>query len=131
MAYKWDSSLEIGDKTVDAQHKEMIDRFNNLLTDLALERPINELENALDFLCQYTVEHFAAEEALMRQINYPEYENQKIQHEFFKVTAAKLAEQFKREGLSEELSIQIRLQIGDWLITHIKGEDSKIKGYLK
>ena len=131
MAYKWDSSFEIGDKTVDAQHKEFIEKFDSLLTDLALERPTNELENALDFLCHYTEEHFAAEEALMRQVNLPDYENHKIHHEFFKATAAKLTEQFKRDGLSEELSIQLRLQIGDWLITHIKGEDSKIKDYLK
>jgi hemerythrin len=89
----------------------------------------DELESSLNFLCDYTVQHFSDEEALQRQINFPEYERHKRLHDGFKVTVANLVAQFKDEGPSSALVIKLSTDIGDWLIKHIKREDVKVASY--
>jgi hemerythrin len=35
------------------------------------------------------------------------------------------------KGASEELVNEVRTKIGDWLVTHIKGQDIKLAAYIK
>jgi hemerythrin len=128
--FKWDSSLEIGHLIIDAQHKELVELFATLMSAFRLGKPTDELEDALNFLCTYTVNHFNTEEIFTQSVHLKDFDRHKGLHEAFKKTVAQLVDQFKNEGPTTDLAILLNIKIGEWLITHIRQEDAKIKPYL-
>lgn len=131
MAYTWSKELETGNEMIDTQHKQLIEAFNNLLEACTTGKAQTDLNKTMDFLIQYTVKHFADEEKLQRQYNYPEYENHKKLHEDFKLVVLDLAEQLKKDGSSISLVTKVNLNIGNWLRNHIKKEDAKIAVHIR
>ena len=126
MAYTWSKTLETGHQATDAQHKQLVDTFNSLMSACVDKKGHAELENTLKFLCAYTVKHFNDEELWQRECNFPEYQKHKLMHDGFKVTATGLYERFRKEGPTVNLIIQFNTKVGGWLINHILKEDSKI-----
>ena len=129
MVITWSEELEVGIETMDAQHKELIEKFNTLMSACDAGKGQEELESALNFLCDYTVKHFSDEEALQHQIDYPEFSRHKELHDNFKVTVANLAAQFKQDGPSSAILDRFSIDVGEWLIKHIKREDTKVASY--
>jgi len=129
MVITWSEELEVGIETMDTQHKELIEKFNALMNACDAGRGQEELESTLDFLCDYTIKHFSDEEALQQQINYPEFSRHKQLHDGFKVTVANLAAQFKQDGPSSAILDKFSTDVGEWLIKHIKREDTKVASY--
>ncbi|MDR2855447.1 MAG: bacteriohemerythrin [Methanomicrobiales archaeon] len=129
MVITWSEELEVGIETMDMQHKELIEKFNTLMNACAVGKGQEELESALTFLCDYTVQHFSDEEALQQQIGFPEFSRHKQLHDGFKVTVANLATQFKQDGPSPAILDRFSVDVGEWLIKHIKREDMKVASY--
>jgi hemerythrin-like metal-binding protein len=129
--YRWDGSLAIGVSMVDAQHMQLFESLNGLIDAIEAGRGKEELSKALDFLASYTATHFSGEEALQKQCGYPDYENHRRIHECFKETAAALTAEFAKTGNTERLVQEVKRQFGDWLITHIKGQDSRIGAHIR
>ena len=129
MVITWSEELEVGIETMDMQHKELIGKYNTLMDACAAGKGQEELESALDFLCDYTVQHFSDEEALQREIGYPEFEKHKQLHDGFKVTVADLVTQFKQSGPSSATLDRFKTDVEEWLIKHIKREDTKVASY--
>ena len=68
----FDDSLITGNKMIDTQHKELIDRINKLLILCENEKPAKrEAVETLDYLADYTEFHFGEEEKLQEEIGYP------------------------------------------------------------
>ena len=136
MSYTWEHSLEIGDKLIDGQHKELVEMYNKLYA-ISTSETIKvayknlEIKKALDFLCTYTVKHFTDEEELMRRVNFPEFTEHKQQHEEFKLRAVAFTQKFAEVGFSDMFANLLNAQIGLWLVSHIQEEDSKISECLK
>ncbi|GHV69341.1 hypothetical protein AGMMS49928_11240 [Spirochaetia bacterium] len=124
--YLWDDSLSIGIKKIDDQHRQLFDAVNNLIDAVEQGRGKDELKKALDFLTNYTVTHFADEEEIQKQYGYPDFENHHRIHESFKKMAVALAKEFLEAGTNEALVKEVKRKFGDWLVTHIKGQDSKL-----
>ena len=131
MIITWSEDLEIGDECIDMQHKELVEMFNALVAACSAGRGQDELERALDFLCEYTVKHFHDEEALQIKIDYPELMSHKQHHENFKVTVTNLIAMFKEGGPSLSILARLNIDVGEWLIKHIKHEDKKLEPYVK
>ena len=133
---EWDDALNIGDEKTDSQHKELVRMYNELLTVCASENlsetdKNKKIEESLNFLCLYTVQHFADEEAMQLRCNYPGFEEHRAVHEEFKLKAFELCEKFKGWGYSYKFATILRTQIGNWLVSQIQEEDGKIAPYLK
>jgi methyl-accepting chemotaxis protein len=129
--YLWDSSLLIGVKKVDEQHIQLFDAINGLINAVEAGRGKEELNKALDFLASYTATHFSDEEALQKQCGYPDYENHRHIHKCFTETAAALIKEFTETGNTDRLVKEVKRKFGDWLVTHIKGQDSRIGAYIR
>lgn len=71
----FDDNLITGNKTIDTQHKELIERIQNFVT--ACQNGDSKLKaiKMLDYLDEYTNFHFKEEEKLQQNAGYPEYEN--------------------------------------------------------
>ena len=127
---KWDMNLMLGNEQVDSQHQQLFEMVNSLIHSCAEGSDLKKLKDTLDFLVNYTVQHFNDEEKLMIDSKYPEYEQHKQKHEEFKITVVELVQRFTTTGSSSELSNDVNKVIVKWLICHILTEDKKIGEHL-
>jgi hemerythrin len=127
----WKDEFNLGHEWVDMQHRRLFELVNGLVESCADGSDVAKLKGTLDFLVNYTIQHFDEEEALQLKYNYPEYEEHKRIHEDFKVTVGRLVEKFTENGSSAELSGDVNKIIVRWLVNHIRREDKKIGTYIK
>ena len=112
----FDDNLITGNKTIDTQHKELIERIQNFVT--ACQNGDSKLKaiKMLDYLDEYTNFHFKEEEKLQQNAGYPEYEKHHEKHEEFKKTIQELQEYLQDyEGPTEQFSELVQKNVIDWL----------------
>jgi len=102
-----------------AQHKKLFELVSNLICACIHGYDTEKLHETLNFLVNYTVQHFTDEEALQIEFKYPEYDKHKKLHEDFKVTVGGLVKVFKDNGSSVELSNNVNKIVVRWLVNHI------------
>lgn len=124
MEVEWKDEYKIGNKLIDGQHEHLFCLANALLEANNLE----ELVEALISLYKHTQEHFAAEESLMRQYNYPNTTNHILIRNNLLVRLNKVSESVK-SGLVERKEIT-NLMV-DWSLKHIPTEDLDLINYIK
>lgn len=131
MSIVFDKSLETGNELIDNQHKELIARVNKLTTECAVGKEKNVAVQTLDFLMDYTVIHFADEEKLQQEHDYPLLEQHKEQHAAFVKAVDELREMLEEEeGPSEAFVEAVKKNVVDWLIVHIQGWDKKVAEFV-
>jgi hemerythrin len=131
MDYPWEKSLETGNELIDSEHKQLFAAINSLLETCRAGKGKEELSKSLDFLNDYTIKHFFDEEQLQQKYGYPDYPNHKKLHDNFKAVVRDLKVKLIMKGVSDELINEVRASIGDWLVTHIKGQDIKIAAHIR
>lgn len=130
MSFAWTPDLATGSSFIDNQHKKLFAAADALFSACQLGKEKQEVEETMRFLLEYTDKHFTDEEALQKQYAYPEYPAHKQIHDEFKKTARELAEKLYRDGPSDELISEVYITIGNWLISHIRGEDVKMAAHI-
>ncbi|AEF81957.1 bacteriohemerythrin [Leadbettera azotonutricia] len=131
MAYQWDSSLETGYALVDNQHKQLIAAVNNMMEASQSGKGDKAVMETVDFLTGYTIKHFADEERLQKQFNYPDYLNHKRIHDDFKSTVGTYTERLTKEGPNQAIIAEVSAAVGSWLLNHIKGDDFRMAAFVK
>ncbi|MDR1928992.1 MAG: hemerythrin family protein [Treponema sp.] len=131
MEYVWSDSLSVGHEKIDGQHKQLFAAINDLIRVSQSGNTGDELKKSLDFLNDYTIKHFFEEEQLQLKFQYPDYENHKKLHEGLKQVLRELMHEWILKGSSKALAEGIKVKIGDWLVTHIKAEDTKLGAHIK
>ena len=131
MDYTWDISLVTGHKIIDDQHKQLFDTLVNLIEASNQGLGKNEIYTTLDFLSEYTIMHFKTEEELQIEYSYPDYPLHKQSHDEFKTTINNQIYTLQKKGPEKELIDIVVQTVGDWLTTHIKGNDIEMAVYLK
>jgi len=127
----WDDSYLIGSEHIDAQHHQLFDLVNTLVSSCADGSAAEKVRNTLDFLVNYTVQHFNDEEALQIECNYPDFEAHKKLHDDFKITVIDLVNRFAEGGSSFNLSNEIKTTVVHWLVNHILSEDKRIGDHIQ
>ena len=131
MTYKWDSSLESGYDKVDNQHKQLVEALNNLIEASASGKGDAAVLGTLDFLTGYAIKHFADEEQLQVDYDFPDYLNHKKIHDNFKATVGDFIKKVKAEGPTEVVINEVSSAVGAWLLNHIKGDDFRMAAFVK
>ena len=117
---------------IDTQHKELIDRVNKLVDSCETNKEKNVAIQTLDFLMDYTVFHFDAEEKLQKETDYPDYDSHKKMHEEFAKAVEDLKDMLQEEeGPTDAFVAAVKRNISDWLVNHIQGYDKKVADYVK
>jgi hemerythrin len=129
--YIWNKSLEVGNQLIDDQHRQLVEALNRFLSIYNEKKSNTELRKSLDFLNDYTIKHFYEEEQLQKKYQYPDYENHKKLHDGLKKVVRDIQIQLIMKGPSDTLFEAVKVQVGDWLIAHIKTQDSRIGAHLK
>lgn len=130
MKFEWTPDLQTGNSIIDLEHKKLFDAIHALKFACDNEKSTEEINNAADFLHNYTVTHFSHEETLQEQCNYPDIVNHKIWHSEFLKKSKETSEEFKKNGTNEELVSRFN-KLFDSLVFHIKTEDVKLAQFIK
>ena len=131
MYAEFDESLVTGNKEIDEQHKEWIDKINKLLK--CCEEGGGKLEaiKMLDYMADYSEFHFAAEEKLQEEAAYPGFAEHKAKHEAFKVAVHELHDMLEEEeGPSEAFVKAVQDNVVSWVYNHIKSFDCSVASYI-
>jgi hemerythrin len=121
----WSPSLSVGIELLDNQHKEWIERAEELFDAGKKNQAREYIGEMLDFLEAYTKKHFRDEEKYMREIRYPEYEEQRKAHAAFVERLAKLKADYKESGGNISVIVKANRIVVDKTIK--AAEDTKSK----
>jgi hemerythrin len=128
--FEWKDDLSVGINEIDEQHKELINKLNQLAESILQKKGKGKIVMILNFMKDYGGNHFTCEERYMAKSNYPGLESQKKQHEKFKNTVTRLINELDTEKDMEFFASQVQRFLIDWLILHIRTEDQKYGGFL-
>ena len=131
MAIQWRDSLAIGVEEIDNQHKELLLRFNGLLSACEAGKGIAELKGLMKFLDDYVIEHFSDEEKLQRKYDYPNYASHKKEHEFFIQQITAVQGEIDSEGVGVHHVMETNNMLLKWLLNHISKVDTELGKYLR
>jgi hemerythrin len=131
MAFRWRDELATGITNVDNQHKELIKRTNDLLQQMKTGNASGEIFKTLDFLASYVVEHFADEEKVMKDYEYPLYKDHKQIHDDFVDSVKDLGKNLNNANNLSPFVIEVNKQVCDWLLNHILKQDKEMALYVK
>jgi len=127
---EWTDSLSVGVESIDDQHKMLIQILKDLSDAFNQGHEQNKIIQTMDFMIEYTDFHFSAEEKLMAENDYPGLAQQKTQHNEFKMTLKNILDDYQDEGPTKDLATSINVFLLNWLVSHIKGSDTKIGQFL-
>ncbi|NLM53193.1 MAG: hemerythrin family protein [Firmicutes bacterium] len=131
MAIAWTPDLSVGVEHIDEQHKTWFEKADELF-EAGKERRAKEYINTMiEFLEEYTKQHFKDEETYMEEIGYPGLEAQKRAHASFVSDLAKLKKDYNESGGNILVIINANKMVIDWLTNHIRVMDKKIGDYVK
>ena len=116
----WTSDLDTGIAEIDNQHRRIVDYINRL-NELRHTHDRAGLSDVIGEMVDYTMSHFAFEEALMEQAEYAFSQAHRSVHETFIKRVEKFRERFiAGEDIADELYDVLKR----WLINHIQRDDA-------
>jgi len=131
----WKDNYELGVPHIDEQHKELFRRVESFLQVLRSknrwEDKIPKLNETLEFMKRYVVEHFHDEEEYQRSINYPGYEFHKQLHDDMVNYVGEVSKRYEQSNNNEQLMQEFGGRLLAWLINHVAAEDQRIADYAK
>jgi hemerythrin len=119
----------VGVDEIDGQHQELFRRAARLLDGLQKGVP-EEIGGLIDFLYEYAVAHFGAEEAFMRESRYPGYLRHKAEHDRFVSDLLALGSEHDRKGAGAFMALKVNHWLTQWLKQHVSGTDAELGKYL-
>jgi hemerythrin len=123
MGISWGEHLATGIEEIDAQHRELFRRLNAFLDACDAGKEKKELVGMLQFLDDYVVVHFRAEERLQELYGYSDRARHREYHRGFVGRLTDLKRRFLLEGPTSSLVKEINRTVVGWLLDHIAEKD--------
>jgi hemerythrin-like metal-binding protein len=121
----WKEQYSVGDASIDTQHKQILAIISELNAAIEGGRAYEVVEELLERMVLYTLNHFKHEEQLMQACGFPDIENHKILHDKMRR---------RTEGLHANAGLMtsndLMRFLREWWINHIRGEDQCYVPYL-
>ncbi len=115
----WVPELDTGIAEIDTQHRRILDYINKLQA-LRQSHDRDGLSDVIAEMVDYTMSHFAFEEALMENAGYMFAGPHRKVHELF---TRKVAEMQSRFDAGEDVAAELHGMLSRWLFNHIRNED--------
>lgn len=127
--FKWDEEYEIGLPQIDLQHTMIVNMINELFDSLGSSAADVAARKNLDKLRLYVEEHFAAEEAAMREYDYPLLEDHLAEHDRIRVQVNSMFDAHHSTGRISAFDLIEFLK--DWFQVHIAEVDGEFGRYFR
>lgn len=123
----WNKACSVNVAIIDRQHRKLVDAVNELHDAMTRDKGNDALPAVFNKLIRYINSHFAVEEELMLDLDYPDYYKHRAEHKECakKILTAKL--QFQRGELG--VALQLSVFLSDWLRGHMLSTDKKYKAF--
>jgi len=124
----WDDAMSTGLPQIDAQHKEIIEKYNELSAALAHGSGMERVAagELLDFLQFYSKWHFEREEQCMEEYQCPVAAANKEAHAEFIALFGSFYERWQESSMDPALVQQTYAELGRWIASHIMSVDSAL-----
>jgi hemerythrin-like metal-binding protein len=126
-ALGWVSAYQLGVPGIDEQHRRLFGLFDALHAAMRAGKGKDILARTFASLDDYTREHFAAEEKLLRQCAYPDFPAHKKTHEELLHRLKALRETFAQ---GEPVTTDVLKFLSTWLVQHIGETDRRYVPFL-
>ena len=127
--FEWDDAkYSVKIKTIDNQHKKLVDLINQLFDAMTNGEAHSKLSEVLNELIQYTASHFKTEEVLFEKYGYSNAKEHIIEHTLFVNKVLAFRKDFESGNVT--ISKEILMFLKKWLIEHIGGSDKKYTDFL-
>ncbi len=126
----WNDIYNVGEKTIDMQHRQLFEKINDLLVAVRENRSKPNILKIFDFLANYVTLHFSMEEKLMTTHRYPGYAQHKEEHTNFIQAVLGYRKQLEEQGGSAALAVILQAFLVTWLVDHIGKIDKKLGKFL-
>ncbi len=127
--FVWQDTYNIGVAEVDRQHQILVRLINDLHLGIAEKHSDLAIKMALDALIQYTVSHFAFEEEMFDQTQYPDTKAHKAKHKKLLGQINDFVRRVERGGDATVFDEMLAF-LKDWLVKHIHGTDKAYAPHL-
>ena len=130
MAYfEWADDMVIDNGVIDADHQQLVTLVNRLHTATSEGQGQEIVDQVLQEVLTYTIEHLRREERLMASVNFPHLAGHKVGHQKFIERLETLRTQY--ESGSMTVASQLSTVLRDWLSLHIRRDDKALRKFLK
>ena len=127
---------QLEDLDVDEMQKTHEDEVKilNKIDDLAFyvdrgEATLEELESTINEYIAHVKAHFANEERLMQEYDFPSYHMHKTAHDMFLVDLEHAVKQWKRYENVEKITNFVR-KAPEWIVLHVNTVDAPTANYI-
>ena len=125
---KFEDALRLDIPEIDSQHEALISLINQLHETMLQGAGKAAMDALLSQLLEHTRTHFAYEEGLMSQHDYPEYQVHKSEHGRLIQHLEELVNRYNNGDLL--LSFAVVLELRGWALVHIEKSDRLLAGFL-
>ncbi len=126
----WQDELSVGIAEVDEDHKRFIQLVNDLNEAIAGKKGLTEIRRRMQLIMEDADLHFAHEERLFREWNYPDADDHAAKHEEVRQQCRKILGQFSDQSFETEW-IAAGLQVKKILVAHLLTADMKYRDYYR
>jgi hemerythrin len=122
----WNDELTLGIASIDAQHRKLLDRINLLHDQLGNPKAAGDI---LEDLVDATMNHFIAEEDLLKRHGYADADGHTQAHSAYSGALVQLLDQLQAGTATfNQASVSALM---DGLTRHIQAEDQACVAFLK
>ena len=122
----WKDKYSIGVAEVDRQHQKLFKQVNNLIAATQQNKGRAEIKEVLEFLAQYTIEHFETEEGIQQEYDYPDYNEHKEIHDNFVEQVKQAKNKIEQGKMGSADLVKLNKMVSRWLVNHVKGIDQEL-----
>ena len=134
MGLEWREAMSVDGGDIDEDHKYWLKLTCDL--DAAFEGGVNKerILEILKSLQYYTLYHFIREEAIQKQIEYPDAEQHAAKHRQLAEVVDNAVKLFERDVSNEKggrLRDDVAKLINAWIVGHIVKQDIPMRDYIR
>lgn len=123
--FAWSDDYLIGVEELDFEHKDLLDRLNELHLDILRGDEPAVIEACLGEVCIRVAAHFALEERYMQNTRFANYTQHKRQHDQFLDEIYDVVEMFA-QGLETSYQEVLETRLESWVTNHILTSDKQL-----
>jgi len=121
--FTWYKKYSVYNEELDDHHKALFDILNRLYENCMLNKTAHCLRPIIEELVSYADYHFSAEERYMRLSGYADGDRHSAEHKAFTQRALQLRQVADKDDF--ELTKELIVFLGNWLLHHVMEEDRK------
>ena len=122
----WKPRYNLGIPIIDEHHRGIVTTINSLYFGMQNKHGEDMLRPAVRMIHDYTLMHFAVEEAFLRKYMYPGLKQHQQWHKELKIELARIG----KKSIGDHDPYEFLLFLKDWWIDHICKKDREFLKYL-